>query len=479
MDSRVRFAFGSLLVILLLLAFGASQARADYTHAPEYASSTYSAPSAAGTVTAATPMATCQLVAAAEAGDGQIVKALNQQTATTWQCIVGFAGGYSVTSTVTGPAPICHSGDTYSFSTQLCTHPGDPPPPPPPPDRCSVPIGQLRYELVEMPPVLDYQPSMNFCDQNCRYDYADTYFFEDGAIENKYSNSGAFCADSEYPEPPPEFSATPEQPDPNEKCGNVVGYYNGNPICGDNADQCKASGGAFGYVNGDPVCIPKTDAPPTCKAGTVLIVPEFGGFVCAAYSEDPPEDTGDPNDTDGDGEPNDTDTDADGDGRTDQDRDGDGTPDHSDPDDDDDGVTDDRDMDQGNDGVGDCDPTARDYAQCMGQLTEVSDTAGDKIEAGVNSDGSSVGEKILKAGTDALGDGDAGIGGPDGLGTSLENAFGLGASSSCTNASFDILGHVWAFDCADTQPIRTLLDYVLGVLAVISIFNIATNRAQQ
>lgn len=362
-------------------------------------------------------------------------------------------------------------------------------PPPPSSDACLLPIGQDRYELLTSPPMLNYSPEQFYCEENCRYDYEDTYVFEDGSIENRYSNSTTKC-EGEYPDGPPGFTASPVQPDPNDDCGNVTGYYNGQPICTDQADRCEASGGSYGYVNGEAVCIPEDDSPPDCKAGTVLLVTGGGGFVCTSPDDGPPE-TDDPNDLDGDGIPNATDTDddgdgladssdpdANGDGRPDSDSDNDGTPDHDDDDDDNDGVNDDRDLDNGNDGVGDCDPTSRDYFKCAGQITDVSENADDKLESELNQEAASAGDKILEAGLDALGDGSQTIEGGEGIGSLITGGL-FPSYGACQNVTIPVKAFGLELTCDRTQGIRDLLGWFVAASTVVLVFAIALGSSTE
>ena len=68
-------------------------------------------------------------------------------------------------------------------------------------------------------------------------------------------------------------------------CQNVLGYFNGKQVCGDQEDECKASGGTFGYLGlespGQAVCIPDDydDDLPTCDSGGQVVLIE-DGYVC-------------------------------------------------------------------------------------------------------------------------------------------------------------------------------------------------------
>lgn len=146
---------------------------------------------------------------------------------------------------------------------------------------------------------------------------------------------------------------TPYYERDDKPCTNVLGYFNGNQVCGDDKDSCETGelGGFYGftspnlggYGDGQAICIPQAyaDDVPTCDISTVNVLElegSNGGFACAGPIEDPmPDDpqAGDPEpDTDGDGIPDSNDPDIDGDGipnSQDPDKDGDGIPDEDDP----------------------------------------------------------------------------------------------------------------------------------------------------
>lgn len=436
----------NVLALLLMVAASltASLAYADYTHEPEYVGS-YTAPILGGTATGFSPQEVCAQARDAE-GPGRIIKLLQQTGATTWSCIVGIDGGYGVSTTITGPAPSCHPGDTYSTSTQLCTHPGDPP-------SCSLPAGTARYELVTDAPVLNYSPQESYCQEQCRFDYVDSYFFDNGAIENRYETQGGLCGSNEFPDPPGgDLSGDPTQPDPEENCYNVIGWVNGELVCGDKADQCEAMGGAYGFVNGQEVCIDQEEDPPECPPRTVLTASVGGGHECVAVDPEPPPEEP-PCETEGD-------------------EDCDGTPDETDPDKDGDGRPD---GDHPYEGDGTCDPTHPGYSICIGDTENIGDNVDNALDAKVRGNAAAEGDRILNAGKEALGDGISGIGegAGDAIGNSIVEALGLGGGS-CTDAIFNINGQVWTFSCDTTEPIRILLAYAFSILTIMSVFRIAT-----
>lgn len=91
-----------------------------------------------------------------------------------------------------------------------------------------------------------------------------------------------------------------DSPDYKGRFGNGNTAFN---VCESNT-QCE--GGSFGAVNGQPTCIPDDYGPPTCPAGGVLVMDEYG-FVCDSLQDQPPEEPETPEepntDTDDDGQP--------------------------------------------------------------------------------------------------------------------------------------------------------------------------------
>lgn len=443
-----RFAF----LFFAVMCMWSVDARADYTHEQFDPPVTYyRARLGSSTVDigwGTTPVEACMAfvsVYAASTGD-----ALNYGSATTTNCSFsrvdnGAVGNVPITSHVL----TCHPGDGMSGS--LCLHPGDPPP-----AECSASAGSELYELVTNPPILNYSPEPSYCQDQCRYDYVDSYFFDNGDVENRYETQGALCGSNEFPDPPGgDLSQDPTQPDPEENCYNVIGWVDGQLVCGDKADECEAMGGAYGFVNGQEVCIDQEEDPPECPARTVLTASVGGGHECVPVdSEPPPEEP--PCETEGD-------------------EDCDGTPDEEDPDKDGDGRPD---GDHPYQGDGTCDPTHPGYAACIGNLQNISDTADDKLKAATALEAAAAGDKILNAVKGSLGDGQSGISAPEGLGSAVTSIFGV-ESLECNDMNFPIAGQVMTFTCADTQPIRVLLGFAFFVLTTISIFNLATQRSPE
>lgn len=450
MDKHQKFALLCLGIICAAMLILPNAARADYEHEPSNSPSYQVAAPAPVLGPFPTIAAACQAVASyytGFTGSTHSVTGVSTSLCSWKRDSTGQTGSGSMTAFV---APACHVGDTVSASTGNCIHPGDPEPDP---ESCDIPSGQLRYNLVVMPPTIGYSPDLAVCYQNCQFDYVDTFFFDNGDLENKYSNTASDCG-SELPSPPSPWSYIPTQPDPDQPCYNVIGWVNGSPVCGDKADQCKASGGSYGFVNGVEVCIPKAENPPTCPARTVLTIGPGGVESCVPIGTDPPEDP-----------PPQCDDDKDCDGTTDgddPDGDGDGRPDGP--------VT--------YTGDGACDPTDKDYAFCQGNLQNISDQLDDGLEAKARGSAFAEGELIREAGLDAIGNGESAIAAPGGIGERLANALGI-ASGDCVDVSIDVLGHAWGIQCSQTAPIRTLLAYVFAVLTLISVFNIAIQRVPE
>lgn len=437
-----RFAF----LFFAVMCMWSVDARADYTHEQFDPPVTYyRARLGSSTVDigwGTTPVEACMaFVSAYAASTGD---ALNYGSATTTNCSFsrvdnGAVGNVPITSHVL----TCHPGDGMSGS--LCLHPGDPPP-----AECSASAGTELYELVTNPPILNYSPEPSYCQEQCRYDYVDSYFFDNGDVENRYETQGALCGSNEFPDPPGgDLSQDPTQPDPEENCYNVIGWVNGQLVCGDKADQCEAMGGAYGFVNGQEVCIDQEEDPPECPARTVLTASVGGGHECVPVdSEPPPEEP--PCETEGD-------------------EDCDGTPDEEDPDKDGDGRPD---GDHPYQGDGTCDPTHPGYAACVGQTESIGDNVDNGIEAKARGNAAAEGDRILQAGKQALGDGNSGMTGPEELAgtvaTSIIPDFG-----ECQDMTFEFHGNVATLSCVKTQPIRDLFGLFVASCTLLFVLSVA------
>ena len=186
--------------------------------------------------------------------------------------------------------------------------------------------------------------------------------------------------------------------DDDEECEDVVGYMNGAEICNDDKNDCEESGGSYGCAgagsNTTCGCFPPDDLP-TCDGDQVIIITE-SGYVCSSPDPGSPPDPDDPDnddipnseddDDDNDGIPDEADDDANGDGVPDEDTDGDGVPNYVDTDIDGDGIPNNLDPDADGDGVnedktgtGPCDPTQKNYWECIG--ADKGESGGDDTEA--------------------------------------------------------------------------------------------------
>lgn len=260
------------------------------------------------------------------------------------------------------------------------------------------------------------------------------------------------CPEGQLPGPSGLCYAAPgEEPDP--PCRNLLGYVNGQPVCGDERDECEALGGTYGTIGDTVVCIPESEDPPTCQAGTFLFAGE-GGYVCVPPDDKlPDDDTPDPDDPDGDESPNDVDEDDDGDGNADT-TDG---------------------FSEVAAGAGQCDPTSQDYAACLRQVETVSSTQDQAIQQKANLSGDLQLGKLGTIATQAIGSGDAGIGGPSDLedeitGLSIFNGI------NCVDITQTIMGSQLLLSCAKTQPLRDMLGYFFALLTLMAVFNIATQK---
>lgn len=305
-----------------------------------------------------------------------------------------------------------------------------------------------------------------------------------------------FCEEPE-PEPEPDpcdigYATGPFgqciQIDPPKQCRDVLGYVNGQQICNDDKNDCEATGGTYGVVGDTAVCIADEDDPPECENETFVFGNDYGAYVCThADDKNPDDDTPPPkcpgdNDCDGipdvddpdddnDGIPDIDDPDRNGDGIPDKDTDGDGIPDHEDDDDDGDGIPD---VEDGDHGAGECDPTSTGYSACIGDQTEVSNTAADDIRNNATRTGMGAIDDFVKGAKGALSNGD-GVAAPTGIVSQLTGWLGF-SPGSCSDLSIDVYGHAFTIQCAKTQRLRDMLNWVFAAYAMIFIFQTALQR---
>lgn len=407
-------------LILFFLIFLPGFADADYTHPVDvgiYSMSWSGSPVAKGQ----NPTAVCTQHAAnytAHTGIPHVFNAV-QGSGTTWACQWKRVSNNQLSVFINMPYTLngCHDGDTL-ISGPLCLHPeeGDP-----------CPIGQV-------------------------------------------TGPGGICTSDPNPDETP--------------CRNVAGYVNGVEVCLDDKNECEQQGGTYGIIMDEAGCLLDDEDPEKeCAAEMFVFGNDYGGYVCVHPDDkNPDDDTPDPNDADGDGVPNDEDPDddndgipdeedpdANGDGRTDDDSDEDGIRDYEDDDDDNDGVSDSDDKDNG---AGQCDPTAFNYAQCTGQLSSISDTAGIDIRNAANLSVNTAVEGVTSATKAAIGNGNAGITEPTGLVASLTGFSGF-ADRACVDLSTTVHGVPFSITCDGTQPIRNMLTWVFGFLALFYIVHLA------
>lgn len=186
--------------------------------------------------------------------------------------------------------------------------------------------------------------------------------------------------------------------DDEDECEDVAGYVNGAEVCNDDKNECEEQGGVYGCAGSGSTmncgCFPADDVP-ECDSNEVITITE-SGYVCTPPNPDAPPDPDDPDnddipnseddDDDNDGIPDEADDDANGDGVPDQDTDGDGVPNYVDSDIDGDGIPNNLDPDADGDGVnedkngtGPCDPTQKNYWECIG--ADKGESGGDNGEA--------------------------------------------------------------------------------------------------
>lgn len=250
-------------------------------------------------------------------------------------------------------------------------------------------------------------------------------------------------------------------PDPQETpCKNVLGYVNGVEVCKDKQDECEAQGGAYGIIMDEEGClIGEEDPEKECASETYIFGNEYGGYVCVHPDPQPPKPPGEPPEVPSCPEGyyaagNSCILDE-------PDREGD---------DDDDGVP------NGNEpgrGAGQCDPTSVAYAECIGQMTQVSDVTGEGIRNAANRTGAAAADGIVGAAKAALGNGDSGFVEPTGI---VESVTGLGVFSpgSCTDLTAALpMDQTMTIPCSETQRLRDLLFVLFPILTLFYIVQVA------
>lgn len=258
------------------------------------------------------------------------------------------------------------------------------------------------------------------------------------------------------------FGICTADPQPNERpCRNVLGYVNGVEVCQDKKDECEAQGGSYGIIMDDEGClIGEEDPEKECVSETFIFGNEFGGYVCVHPDPKPPTPPGE-------------------------------TPPPSCPsgyiavggsciidepdkegDDDEDGVPNGNEPDRG---AGQCDPTSVAYAECVGQMTQVSGNEGEGIRNNANRAGSSALDGVVGAAKSAIGNGDAGFSEPTSLVEDLTGFAGF-SPGSCSDLAVDVFGHAMAIECVETQRWRDVASWVVAFLTLLYIVNLALLR---
>lgn len=265
-------------------------------------------------------------------------------------------------------------------------------------------------------------------------------------------------------------------PDPDETpCKNILGYVNGVEVCQDQKDECEAQGGSYGIIMDEEGClVGEEDPDKECASEMYIFGNEYGGYVCVHPDEtNPNDDTPDPGVecpagyTLSGNSCVTTNTDPGGDD------DDDGVPNSDDDDRDGDGVDNARDPDRG---VGQCDPTSVAYAECVGQMTQVSNTAAADIRSAVNRGGASALDGVVSGVKSAIGSGNAGMGQPTDVVEELTGFSGFNPGS-CSDIAFEVFAHPMAIECGETQRLRDVLSWVFAFLTLVYIVNLALQRS--
>ena len=261
--------------------------------------------------------------------------------------------------------------------------------------------------------------------------------------------------------------------------------------CSDQQDECTALGGTFGAVgNGSEmgaVCLLNGGTPPTCASGSENWVENLDGssaFSCTPTDPTPTICDAQLYDCDDDGFVDDQDNDGCIDNGSANDpaciptapgtpgpNNGDPTePGTDDPTDEPSNVGEEP-LDPATEGAGDCDPTASDYAQCIGNLVKVREGYIDELRTGFDSDATGYLDSLEIMATDSIGDGNSGITGTTAIGTSITSSFSVGG---CSDITLSYHGETLTISCSKMQIFRDILFWVVGLMTTIAVFAIAT-----
>ena len=257
-----------------------------------------------------------------------------------------------------------------------------------------------------------------------------------------------------------------------DNCQNVLGIINDVLLCGDDAAQCVAAGGTYGFAGvGDdsyPVCLDNSYVEPVCASGAYIV---YDGSTASCQHPD----------TVSDSICDATKYDCDADGVID-DQNSNGTTDN--------GIADAGTATSGEGtgvnvgydafdiptaGAGQCDPTSTNYADCIGQGSAGTEELTGGEAAAITATGDAQSNSDLTdyetAIIDGLGDGSVSpVQGDSGL---LDTVKGLFAINACQDLTFAFKGEQWGITCSAAEPIRTALGWILAVLTLIYIANMA------
>jgi hypothetical protein len=136
-------------------------------------------------------------------------------------------------------------------------------------------------------------------------------------------------------------------------------------------------------------------------------------------------------------------------------------------------------------GAGQCDPTSRNYAQCIGTAGNGGATA-EEIASSLTQNATGGEASQIKASGDAqansdnsayetavigsFGDGISPVTGDADL---LNTVKGLFVIDACQDLTFQFKGEQWGITCASAQPIRTALGWLIAVLTLLYVANLA------
>ena len=331
---------------------------------------------------------------------------------------------------------------------------------------------------------------------------------EGGVLDDCLADKGTMIVDLTYESPVPTGCLDA----PELGCTNITGKTDFDTVdatfdyCQERALECAAQGGTYGAIGSESsgtghVCLMGAPNVPVCSSGAALYYVEnpdgSGGMTCTPTT--PPNDTCDATkyDCDGDGNVDDQDKDGVVDNGTENLHNqggggsntggsfGGNTGDFSGT------VTDPNSPYYGEnigedklnpaaEGTGKCDPTATNYADCIGltggDLGEIEDGANQGIIDGIANQVDSITSGMFDQVSDAIGDGDAGIAGPTGLASTITGGI---FDTTCSDLSFDFYGTNLVVSCSKLEPLRIVLAWVCSILTMFYLWHIATKPTER